>query len=88
MTGVIDRLFLQLGYGFIRADDGQEYFFHRSSIVAGAVFEMLREDQPVEFETDALSAQGLRARVVRVGEGRAECEGVSYASVMKHRRVR
>jgi CspA family cold shock protein len=60
--GTVDK-----GFGFIRDDTGQQYFFHRSA-VRGAVFEMLREGQRVQF-TPEDSDKGPRAGNVQVIEG-------------------
>ena len=49
-TGTIARLLIDKGFGFIRDESGIEHFFHRSA-VRGAVFELLREGQRVEFST-------------------------------------
>jgi CspA family cold shock protein len=38
------------GFGFIRGEDGQEYFVHRSAVRDGSVFEPLREGQTVVFD--------------------------------------
>src|SRR5256886_11120227 len=54
-TGTIARLLIDKGFGFIRDEGGIEHFFHRSS-VRGAVFELLREGQRVEF-TDRKSTR-------------------------------
>jgi cold shock protein len=66
-TGTIARLLIDKGFGFIRDEGGIEHFFHRSS-VRGAVFELLREGQRVEF-TPEESAKGPRAGDVRLIEG-------------------
>jgi CspA family cold shock protein len=66
-TGTIARLLIDKGFGFIRDEGGIEHFFHRSS-VRGAVFEMLREGQRVEF-TQEESGKGPRAGEVRLIEG-------------------
>lgn len=50
MTGTIKRLTMDRGFGFIRARDGVDYFFHRSELRGGLVFEQLREGQHVTFE--------------------------------------
>lgn len=50
MTGVIKTVTQNRGFGFIRADDGAEYFFHRSELRGGLEFEQLREGQRVRFE--------------------------------------
>ena len=48
-NGTIKRLVRDRGFGFIRDDGGQEWFFHRSSVKAGA-FEELNEGQRVSFD--------------------------------------
>jgi cold shock protein len=68
-TGTIARLLIDKGFGFIRDESGIEHFFHRSS-VRGAVFELLREGQRVEF-TPEESGKGPRAGEVRLIEGGA-----------------
>jgi CspA family cold shock protein len=65
-TGTIARLLIDKGFGFIRDEGGIEHFFHRSS-VRGAVFELLREGQRVEF-TPEESQKGPRAGDVRLIE--------------------
>jgi CspA family cold shock protein len=65
-TGTIARLLIDKGFGFIRDESGIEHFFHRSA-VRGAVFELLREGQRVEF-TNEESAKGPRAGDVRLIE--------------------
>jgi CspA family cold shock protein len=46
--GVIKRLVMDRGFGFIRTDSGEELFFHRSH-VQGVAFEALAERQRVSF---------------------------------------
>lgn len=65
-SGTIARLLIDKGFGFIRDESGIEHFFHRSS-VRGAVFELLREGQRVEF-TPEESGKGPRAGEVRLIE--------------------
>jgi CspA family cold shock protein len=36
------------GFGFIKSDDGQDLFFHRSEL-QGVAFDSLKEGQSVEF---------------------------------------
>jgi cold shock protein len=64
-TGTIKRLVRDRGFGFIRDDGGQEWFFHRSSVEGS--FEQLNEGQRVSFDEEP-SAKGPRAGNVR-GEG-------------------
>ncbi|MEQ1909780.1 MAG: cold shock domain-containing protein, partial [Vicinamibacterales bacterium] len=66
-SGTIARLLIDKGFGFIRDESGIEHFFHRSS-VRGAVFELLREGQRVDF-TPEDSGKGPRAGDVRLIEG-------------------
>ena len=70
-TGTIARLLIDKGFGFIRDDGGQEWFFHRTSVEAGA-FEELNEGQRVSFD-DEPSAKGPRA-------GNIRAEGTSTAA--------
>lgn len=46
---VVIRLFPQDGYGFIRAVDGREVYFHRNSVINGH-FDLLRVGDEVRFE--------------------------------------
>ena len=62
-SGKIKRLMKDRGFGFIRGNDGQEVFFHRSSL-DGITFESLAEGQEVEFEIEQ-SPKGPRAGKVR-----------------------
>ena len=65
MDGKISRVMSDKGFGFITADDGQEYFLHRSALRDGSLFEALREGQPVTFD-GSRGEKGLRAENVRV----------------------
>ena len=58
-NGTIKRLVRDRGFGFIRDDGGQEWFFHRSSVKAGS-FDQLNEGQRVSFDEEP-SAKGPRA---------------------------
>ena len=60
--GTIKRLVRDRGFGFIRDEGGQEWFFHRSEVEGN--FESLSEGQRVSFEEEA-SPQGPRAARVR-----------------------
>ena len=61
-TGTIKRLVRERGFGFIRDEGGQEWFFHRSSVSDS--FEQLNEGQRVSFEEEP-SQKGPRAGNVR-----------------------
>jgi CspA family cold shock protein len=62
-SGSIKRLAREKGFGFIRDEGGQEWFFHRSSVTGGS-FEDLEEGQRVSFDEEQ-SAKGPRAGNVR-----------------------
>ena len=51
MKGTIKKLIKDRGFGFIRAEDGREIFFHRTA-VQDANFESLTEGQAVEFDVE------------------------------------
>lgn len=62
MKGVIKKVVIEKGFGFILGEDGREYFFHYSAIKNGS----LREDisgHSVEFE-DTFTNKGPRAEDV------------------------
>ena len=66
-SGKIKRLMKDRGFGFIRGSDGQEIFFHRSSL-EDIPFESLSEGQDVDFEVEQ-SPKGPRAGKVRPAKG-------------------
>lgn len=49
MHGTIARLVPDRGFGFIRADDGREFFFHRAALHATR-FEALAPGTAVDFQ--------------------------------------
>ncbi len=57
--GKVKKLVRDRGFGFINDTDGNEVFFHQSSLV-GVEFDSLNEDQEVEFEIEK-SPKGPRA---------------------------
>ncbi len=63
-NGMIKRLVRDRGFGFIRDDGGQEWFFHRSAVAQG-VFDQLNEGQRVSFDEEP-SNKGPRANNIRV----------------------
>ncbi len=63
-TGTIKKLVADRGFGFIAAEDGKEFFFHRSGTEGD--FDSLRGGEKVTFEIEA-SPKGPRARSVRTG---------------------
>ena len=63
-TGTIKKLVSDRGFGFIAAEDGKEYFFHRSGLDRSMNFDSLAGGEAVEFEIEA-SQKGPRAHKVR-----------------------
>jgi CspA family cold shock protein len=50
MKGTIKKLTRDRAFGFIRGEDGVEYFFHQSELHGGLVFEDIHEGEAVRFE--------------------------------------
>jgi len=61
-SGTIKKLVPDRGFGFITAEDGKDYFFHRS---ATPEFDSLAGGEQVTFEIEA-SPKGPRAGKVQV----------------------
>ena len=51
MQGTIKRVVRDRGFGFIHSSDGQQVFFHRSSLQQ-MDFDGLKEGEAVEFELE------------------------------------
>lgn len=62
-NGTIKRLVRDRGFGFIRDEGGQEWFFHRTSVNEGS-FEELNEGERVSFDEEP-SPKGPRAGNIR-----------------------
>ena len=62
-NGTIKRLVRDRGFGFIRDEAGQEWFFHRTAVQDGS-FESLTEGQRVNFDEEP-SEKGPRAGNIR-----------------------
>ncbi|HEX4216000.1 MAG TPA: cold shock domain-containing protein [Candidatus Dormibacteraeota bacterium] len=64
--GKIKKLVSDRGFGFIAADDGVEYFFHRSGLEPPLEFDHLLGGEQVLFDIQP-SPKGPRAHHVRPG---------------------
>ena len=64
MTGTINTIQADKGFGFIADTQGKEYFFHCSA-VQSAAFEDLHQGQAVDFDAGQ-GPKGPRAENVRV----------------------
>jgi cold shock protein len=62
-TGTIKKVVSDRGFGFITADDGKEYFFHRNELQASLDFDRLAGGEAVAFEVQD-SPKGPRAAQV------------------------
>ncbi len=66
MKGTIRTLNVERGFGFIKGQDGVEYFFHRTSLARGVQFESLALGEIVSFNVTQ-SDKGPRAADVTRG---------------------
>jgi len=66
-TGTIKKIVSDRGFGFITAEDGKEYFFHRSGLQASVDFDRLVGGEKVDFDIEQ-SPKGPRAGNVRSEE--------------------
>lgn len=64
-NGTIKKIVSDRGFGFIAADDGREYFFHREGLEASVNFDRLLGGEKVTFDVEA-SQKGPRAQRVRL----------------------
>jgi CspA family cold shock protein len=62
-TGTIKKVVADRGFGFITAEDGKEYFFHRGGLTGQLEFDRLVGGERVTFEVEA-SPKGPRASQV------------------------
>ena len=61
--GLIDRVLIDEGYGFIITDDGETVYFHRNAVGGGAAFEHLQEGQRIRLNVES-GEDGPQATVV------------------------
>jgi CspA family cold shock protein len=64
-TGTIKKLVSDRGFGFIAAEDGREYFFHRTGLDSAVNFDSLAGGERVEFEIEP-SQKGPRANRIKL----------------------
>jgi cold shock protein len=62
-TGTIKKVVSDRGFGFIAAEDGKDYFFHRDGLDSSLDFDRLSGGEKVTFEVEA-SPRGPRATKV------------------------
>ena len=66
-TGIVKKVVSDRGFGFITAEDGKEYFFHRGGLQAPLDFDRLTGGEKVSFEVES-SPRGPRAVRVSAAE--------------------
>lgn len=59
-NGTIKKLISERGFGFITAEDGKDYFFHKDGLAPSMDFDRLVGGESVTFEVEA-SPRGPRA---------------------------
>jgi cold shock protein len=63
-TGTIKKLVSDRGFGFITAENGKDYFFHRDGLASSLDFDRLVGGEKVQFEIEP-SPKGDRAKNVQ-----------------------
>ncbi|MDQ3448344.1 MAG: cold shock domain-containing protein [Chloroflexota bacterium] len=59
-NGTVKKLVSERGFGFITAEDGKDYFFHRDGLDSSIDFDRLVGGEKVSFEIES-SPRGPRA---------------------------
>ncbi len=67
-TGTVKKVVADHGFGFITAEDGKDYFFHRDSLQAPLSFDRLNGGEAVSFDVQS-GPKGPRAANVRAADG-------------------
>src|SRR5471032_2258714 len=68
-NGTVKKVQSDRGFGFIAAEDGEEYFFHRSGLDPSLNFDSLAGGEAVTFEVEK-SDKGPRRRRLTESSGR------------------
>lgn len=68
MTGVVFKLYLNRGFGFVRGADGVSRFMHATSVVPPEAFDRMHEGVKVEFTPTVVAndPKGNGYRAVKV----------------------
>ena len=64
--GKIKNIPQNKSFGFIARDDGDDLFFHKTSMIDESLFEFLRKNDPVSFESISKTEKGYNAIGVHV----------------------
>jgi CspA family cold shock protein len=63
-TGTVKKIVSDRGFGFITAEDGKDYFFHRDALEGSLDFDRLSGGETVTFDVEQ-SPRGPRASKVK-----------------------
>ena len=63
-SGTIKKLISERGFGFITAEDGKDYFFHKDGLTSSLDFDRLVGGEAVTFEVES-GPKGPRATSVQ-----------------------
>ena len=63
-TGTVKKLVTERGFGFITAENGKDYFFHRDGLAQSLDFDRLVGGEKVQFEVEP-SPKGDRAKNIQ-----------------------
>ena len=63
-TGTIKKVVSDRGFGFITAEDGKDYFFHRDGLTTSIDFDRLNGGEKVTFDVES-GPKGDRAKNVQ-----------------------
>ncbi len=59
-TGTVKKLISDRGFGFITAEDGKDYFFHKDGVASSMDFDRLVGGESVTFDVES-GPKGPRA---------------------------
>jgi CspA family cold shock protein len=63
-TGTVKKIVADRGFGFITAEDGKDYFFHRDGLTPSLDFDRLLGGERVQFDVED-GPKGARAKNVQ-----------------------
>ena len=66
-TGTVKKVVSDRGFGFITAEDGKDYFFHRDGLSDSVDFDRLVGGESVNFDVES-NPRGPRATNVKAAE--------------------